>query len=98
MAAIQVRACARPSPAAMPTQELPTTHRTCVSTRSRRRGHVLGMVAQSRVAAVAFLAFLVSNSRIEGGQARPCSTEIDWPLQIEEAAIAAASSFCYVEW
>src|ERR1700704_6665329 len=37
MAAIHVSACARPRPAAMPTQELPTTQSTCVSTRSRRR-------------------------------------------------------------
>src|ERR1700727_1564049 len=37
MAAIHVRAWARPSPAAIPTHELPTTQRTCVRTRSRRR-------------------------------------------------------------
>src|SRR3981189_209446 len=37
MAAIQVSAWARPKPAAIPTQELPTTQSTCVRTRSRRR-------------------------------------------------------------
>src|SRR6266851_2038603 len=37
MAAIHVNAWARPNPAAIPTQELPTTQSTCVRTRSRRR-------------------------------------------------------------